>query len=420
MGERKGQNKYYPPDFDPAKHRSLDAYHGSHPLRERARKLKSQGILIIRFEMPYNIWCGGCNSHIGMGVRYNAEKSKVGNYYSTPIYKFRMKCHLCDNHFEIQTDPANCEYVILSGARRKEQRWDPAENEQIVTEDRNVIKKMVNDPMFKLEHGETDKVKHKKSLPNLGELASIQDQYRDDYMLNKLARNKFRGEKKALASKELADKVLLAKSSLDITLVDETPEDRKLASLIKYSTVKSFDEKQEENRKMIEKRPIFGSPISQSSNRSTQKILDTKSRLSKTVNITKVDPFSPKATKDKLQSLVLVKQAKKKTVSNDTNVDENEITNIKIDEPKNSSNICDSSTIESNTTKTETRETENRTKHETSNSMEVEFPENMTSCSDITDKNVDLPKDSVKSAIRQTSAMNSLISYSDSSDSNCD
>ena len=55
--------------------------------------------------MPYNIWCGGCNSHIGMGVRYNAEKSKVGNYYTTPIYKFRMKCHLCDNHFEIQTDP---------------------------------------------------------------------------------------------------------------------------------------------------------------------------------------------------------------------------------------------------------------------------------------------------------------------------
>ena len=40
-----------------------------------------------------------------MGVRYNAEKSKVGNYYTTQIFKFRMKCHLCDNHFEIQTDP---------------------------------------------------------------------------------------------------------------------------------------------------------------------------------------------------------------------------------------------------------------------------------------------------------------------------
>ena len=66
---------------------------------------KQLPVYFDRFEMPYNIWCGGCNSHIGMGVRYNAEKSKVGNYYTTPIYKFRMKCHLCDNHFEIQTDP---------------------------------------------------------------------------------------------------------------------------------------------------------------------------------------------------------------------------------------------------------------------------------------------------------------------------
>lgn len=26
-------------------------------------------------------------------------------YYSTPVYQFRMKCHLCNNHFEIKTDP---------------------------------------------------------------------------------------------------------------------------------------------------------------------------------------------------------------------------------------------------------------------------------------------------------------------------
>jgi len=78
MGERKGQNFYYPPDFDPKKHGSLNGYHGVHALRERARKM-DRGILIIRFEMPYNIWCGGCKNHIGMGVRYNAEKTKVGS-----------------------------------------------------------------------------------------------------------------------------------------------------------------------------------------------------------------------------------------------------------------------------------------------------------------------------------------------------
>lgn len=51
------------------------------------------------------IYSGTCNNHIGMGVRYNAEKKKIGAYYSTPIFSFRCKCHLCDGWFEIQTDP---------------------------------------------------------------------------------------------------------------------------------------------------------------------------------------------------------------------------------------------------------------------------------------------------------------------------
>ncbi len=44
-----------------------------------------------------------------------------------------MKCHLCVNYIEMQTDPATCDYVIVSGASRKEERWDMAENEQILT-----------------------------------------------------------------------------------------------------------------------------------------------------------------------------------------------------------------------------------------------------------------------------------------------
>ena len=71
--------------------------------------------MLLRFELPYNIWCGGCGSHVGMGVRYNAEKTTVGKYYSTPIFKFRMKCHLCDNHFEIQTDPKVLMFTSRNG-----------------------------------------------------------------------------------------------------------------------------------------------------------------------------------------------------------------------------------------------------------------------------------------------------------------
>lgn len=67
MGERKGTNHYYPPDYDPRKG-GLNKFLGTHALRERARKIH-MGILIIRFEMPFNIWCNGCGNHIGMGVR---------------------------------------------------------------------------------------------------------------------------------------------------------------------------------------------------------------------------------------------------------------------------------------------------------------------------------------------------------------
>ena len=66
--------------------------------------------LLHRFEMPFNIWCDGCNNHIGMGVRYNAEKRKIGMYYTTPLWEFRMKCHLCDNYFEFRTDPKAWRY----------------------------------------------------------------------------------------------------------------------------------------------------------------------------------------------------------------------------------------------------------------------------------------------------------------------
>ena len=105
---------------------SINKFRGQHPLRDRARKLH-EGILVIRFEMPFNVWCEKCNNHIGKGVRYNAEKKKVGNYYSTPIYSFGMKCHLCDQRFVIETDPKACDYKLVSGVKKKNEEWEPEE-----------------------------------------------------------------------------------------------------------------------------------------------------------------------------------------------------------------------------------------------------------------------------------------------------
>ena len=104
MGERISQTKYIPVDFDPSKHSTLNGYHHSHHLGARAKKL-NQGILVIRFETPYNFICTGCNNHVAKGVRYNSEKKTVGEYFSTKILEFSMKCHLCPNIIKFQTDP---------------------------------------------------------------------------------------------------------------------------------------------------------------------------------------------------------------------------------------------------------------------------------------------------------------------------
>uniref|UniRef100_T1ITA7 Uncharacterized protein n=1 Tax=Strigamia maritima TaxID=126957 RepID=T1ITA7_STRMM len=255
MGERKGVNKYYPPDYRPEKG-SLNKYHGTHALRERARKL-DQGILIIRFEMPYNIWCDGCGNHIGMGVRYNAEKRKVGMYYSTPIYQFRMKCHLCDSHFEMKTDPQNLDYVVVCGARRQERRWDPTQNSQVVPEDKDTTQKLVTDAMFRLEHGEADKRKGKEAAPSLARLEDMQNRWKDDYTSNKILRQIFRDKKKEKQEKEKNNKLLLIKSSLSIPLLDENPEDVKMAKLLKLTPLQSYEERQREKRIEIDSKPIL-------------------------------------------------------------------------------------------------------------------------------------------------------------------
>ena len=58
--------------------------------------------------------------------------------------------------------------------------------------DKNLIKKMAIDPMFKLEHGSDDTVKGQKAKANLSIIESMRQDKKDDYLLNKLARHKFR------------------------------------------------------------------------------------------------------------------------------------------------------------------------------------------------------------------------------------
>ncbi|KAF9039705.1 DUF572-domain-containing protein [Hymenopellis radicata] len=213
-----GFNKYYPPDYDGEKHKSLNSYRGIHALGDRARKI-DKGILITRFELPFNIWCGTCNNHIGMGVRYNAEKKKVGNYYSTAIYSFRCKCHLCDGWFEIQTDPKNTRYVVVSGARQKDEDWNPEENGGFAVHDTETASAPV-DPLAALEKTTSAHIHLTQvQLPRLESLQTVADQFNaDPYTLSSKVRKRFREDKKVDIAKRKADDTIKDRYALPSSL----------------------------------------------------------------------------------------------------------------------------------------------------------------------------------------------------------
>jgi len=214
-----GFNKYYPPDFfdNVEKNGSLNAYRGKHALGDRARKL-DQGILITRFELPFNIWCGTCNNHIGMGVRYNAEKKKIGAYYSTPIFSFRCKCHLCDGWFEIHTDPKNTRYVVVSGARQKDEDWNPEENGGYAVHDTEAHAVPV-DPLASLEKTTDVQKGLVKAHDRLEELQEVSEHYNSDpFSLSSKVRKRFREEKKVEKAKKQVDDGIKDRYGLPETL----------------------------------------------------------------------------------------------------------------------------------------------------------------------------------------------------------
>ncbi|KAJ2183347.1 Protein saf4 [Coemansia sp. RSA 551] len=195
MAERRATNKYYPPDWDPSQG-SVNAYIGQHPLRDRARKL-NEGILIVRFELPFSIWCGGCNSLLSTGLRFNAEKKKIGSYYTTPVWSFRLKCRECGHWFEIHTNPKDSAYEVVSGARKKAMPEMSNEDDgtagEIVDLSRVEDRDNKNSLLHKLEALDARKQRDKRTMERLSTLQTASDnQWKDSDKTNAHLRRVFR------------------------------------------------------------------------------------------------------------------------------------------------------------------------------------------------------------------------------------
>lgn len=212
---------------------------------------------------------------IAKGVRFNAEKKQVGNYYSTKIWSFTMKSACCKHVIVIQTDPQNCEYVIISGAQRKNEDYDIEDAETLLLpadEDRSKLA----DPFYRLEHQEEDLQKKKEAEPVLVRLQRVSDaRHSDDYALNKALRAQLRGQKKRVAEEETASRKL----GLGIRLLPASEEDAATAARMKFPT--KFDRNRKEKRAVIRSSSIFPASSSGSSSKlrsSRRQELESKRR----------------------------------------------------------------------------------------------------------------------------------------------
>lgn len=226
--------RYVPPDQEGVI--SGNQLHGKHALGARANKI-SQGILTVRFEMPYPIWCTHCPKPtiIGQGVRFNAEKKKVGNYYSSAIYSFRMKHIACGGVIEIRTDPKNTAYVVTEGARKRDLGEDKVEEGDIKIMTQEEREAMRDNAFAALEGKVEDKKRLDHSKRRLEELEDLSEkQWEDPYERNKKLRKAFREgrhlrEKDAGVAAALQDKM-----SLGLDLLPEHADDAKRARLVEY------------------------------------------------------------------------------------------------------------------------------------------------------------------------------------------
>lgn len=222
--------------------------------------------------MPFAIWCTNCKPNevlIGQGVRFNAEKKRVGNYYSTPIYSFRMKHTLCGGWIEIRTDPKNTAYVVTEGGRKRDTGED-----KLTGEPGEIPIRMgpgdeeEKDAFARLEGKVQDRKQFETAKSRIEELQKRQDRdWEDPYEKSKRLRRTFREERKRLERADAANEALKDKMSLGIDLLEETEDDRVRAGLVEFGPAASSDDSARANRMkpMFEKKPTSSpSPLSSS------------------------------------------------------------------------------------------------------------------------------------------------------------
>ncbi|KMT17358.1 hypothetical protein BVRB_2g038150 isoform B [Beta vulgaris subsp. vulgaris] len=211
MGERKVLNKYYPPDFDPAK-------------IPRRRQPKNQQIK-VRMMLPMSIRCNTCGNYIYKGTKFNSRKEDVigETYLGIQIFRFYFKCTKCSAELAMKTDPQNSDYVVEAGATRNFEPWRD-QDEEVDKEKRKRDAEEMGDAMKSLENRTLDSKREMDIMAALDEMKSMKSRHATvsvDAMLEALQRTGENQEKKLDEEDEELIKTIFHRPKEYVRRIDE-------------------------------------------------------------------------------------------------------------------------------------------------------------------------------------------------------
>ena len=212
--------------------------------------------------MPYDVRCGACGHSIAKGVRFNAEKKKIGQYHSTPIWSFTMKSACCAQEIVVHTDPANTEYNVVKGAERCVRSFTDGLEDESGEDMMRMLEyhndeeraKLLANPIAALEHSLNDEKRARAWARTTLELNDLSKaRWKEDYNINKSLRRSMRGRRnEEHALKEYSRSIGLPDH---VKLKPDREEDKEYAKRVYNATI--FDRRRREKRKEILSESIF-------------------------------------------------------------------------------------------------------------------------------------------------------------------
>ena len=230
--------RYVPPDVEGTT--SGNKLHKKHPLGNRAKP----GSLTVRFEMPFPIWCSTCPQPtiIGQGVRFNAAKAKVGNYYSTSIWAFTFRHAACGGTIEMRTDPQNTAYVVVRGATKRDTGEDKVKEGDSVIMTEGERAALRSNAFASLEKTIADRKQFAEAATRIDDLTDYSGRHWDDpYAQNQRLRRAFRADRKERQRRQAADDRIKDRLGLGVELVPASREDQVRASLVDFGGAHDAD-----------------------------------------------------------------------------------------------------------------------------------------------------------------------------------